>query len=377
MAIFFCRFISLLLFVYQPLFVRGDEFSDHLAAIRGNDEQKIEEAIQFLAQQKRDPQRLKEVSQALNVLDQEGRRQSSEPALEVWATTDNTQLLVNILKEKRFDRGKVLTMIESLKDDKALLPLTDVLSDPFDDGKQAEAILLRWGKNADEAIVNRINDPNDEIHVRLVRLWEQRKISVEKRSLQSALDLGSQDEQTRKYAAEWLATQKTIPDSVKKQATASALEIAKSAKGFEALNATEVIAQLGHDGFVKEYKELLESEKFHQWQTGLHGVVHCQDISCAKSLFSRLGDEAFGGQVSKILTRHGAKSEALAFALLKQPVEKTRGYEHIVICGILKEIGTKKSLSALNALAKRKGIPANVNNSAKMAAAQIVEREKK
>lgn len=353
---------------------RADEFGDQLAALESNDEQKIEKSVEYFANQPLDRNKQADVSKALNSLDQDQRRQLAEPALKVWATRENIPLLHNILQEKRFDRDIVLGILEKLQDERSLEPLVEILNDPFDDGKKAEAILLQWGKSADTMIVRRINDPNDEIHTRLIRLWEQRKIGTEKRTLQSALDLASKEEQTRKYAAEWLAEQKTIPDSVKRQATESAIKILETAKGFDAMNATEIIADLGHGDFRAEYLKLLESKNAHQWRAGLHGVVHAKDVSCAKNLIVRMSDEEFGGQVHKILTRHGENAEPLTLALLKQPVEKDRGYAHIVSCNILSEIGTKKSVTALNALAKKRGIPASVTNAAKVAIAAINNR---
>lgn len=355
--------------------VVADEFGDQVSALLSNDEQKIEKAVEYFANQPLDPKKQQTVSKALNSLDQDQRRQTAEPALKVWATAENVPMLHNILKEKRFDRDVVLAILEKLQDERSLEPLVEILNDPFDDGKKAEAILLQWGKSADTIIVRRINDPNDEIHTRLIRLWKQRKIGVEKRTLQSALDLGAKEELTRKYAAEWLAEQKTIPESVKKEATESAIKILESAKGFDAMNAAEIIAELGHSGFREEYLKLLESKNFHQWTAGLHGVVHSKDVSCAKSLIARMSDEEFGGQVHKILTGHGEKAEPLSLALLKQPVEKDRGYAHIVVCNILRDIGTKKSVATLNALSKKRGIPANVADAAKVAVGTINTRK--
>ena len=368
-------YFVLMAFATAPTATKADEFADHLAALGSKNEQKIENAVAYFAKQPLDRTKQRDVAEALNALDQDQIRQLAEPALKVWATKDNVPMLLNILKERSFDRDTALSILEQLRDERSLDALVEILKDPFDDGKKAEAILLKWGKTANDVIVRRINDPNDEVHTRLIRLWEQRKIGVEKRTLQSALDLGSNEEQTREYAAEWLAEQKTIPDSVKKQATESAIKMLETAKGFDALNATEIIANLGHSGSREEYLKLLESKNFHLWQAGLHGVVHAKDISCAKSLIARMSDEEFGGQVHKILTRHGEKAEPLALALLKQPVEKDRGYAHIVTCSILQEIGTKKSVAALNTLAKKRGIPDNVSNSAKVAVGAINNRK--
>lgn len=352
----------------------ADEIADQLNHLTGNDTDLIEKAIAHLAQLPLDEGRQRDISVALNELDRDQVRQLAEPALAVWATEENIPLLINILKEKSFDRNIVLDIAQRLNDDRMLQPFVDILRDPFDDGKRAEAILTKWGKSVDEIVIRNINHSNDEAHNRIVRIWETRKLSADARTLQSALDLGAQEEETRKYAAEWLAEVKSVPDSVRKQATASALEILKDDKGFQTINAAEIIARLGHEDFRKEYIKLLESKDFHQWQAGLHGVILCKDVSCAKAIFSRMDDEAFSGQVSKIMTRHGEKSELLALALLKQPIEKKRGYGHLVVCGILEEVGTKKSLSAVNILAKKRGVPPNVNNAAQVAANNIVSR---
>jgi hypothetical protein len=354
----------------------AEELSDNLEALRSKDESRITRAIEYLTALPFDAKKQKEIANALNALDQSETRELAEPALGVWATSENVPMLVNLLADKHFDRGPLLDIVERLKDDRFVEPMIELLSDPFDDGKRAYAILSGWGATANDAMVKHINHPHDEVHDRLTKLWEKRKIGIEARTIQSALDLGAKDEQTKKYAVEWLATQKTIPDSVRKQATQSALKILQSAKGFEALGTTEIIAELGHKDFRQEYIKLLESKEFHQWQSGLHGVILSKDVTCAKKLIERMADEQFAGQVSKIMTRHGSNSEPLGLALLKQPIEKQRGYAHIVACGILGEIGTKKSLPPLVGIVKRQAIPESLNNAAKVAVENITRRFK-
>ena len=115
--------------------VVADEFGDQVSALLSNDEQKIEKAVEYFANQPLDPKKQQTVSKALNSLDQDQRRQTAEPALKVWATAENVPMLHNILKEKRFDRDVVLAILEKLQDERSLEPLVEILNDPFDDGK--------------------------------------------------------------------------------------------------------------------------------------------------------------------------------------------------------------------------------------------------
>ncbi len=367
--------VPLVLVCAWTRFAVSDEVSEQLQALGSGNEAEVEKAVEYLAKQPVDPSKQPEVAAALNQLDKGGKHELAEPALLVWATTDNVPLIIHILESKKFDRGNLLDLVAKMKDDRFLTPLVSILRDTHDDGKQAEAILLGWGKSANPIILKQINHSDDEAHSRLVRLWEQRKLDGEARTLQSVIDLGSKEKQTRQYAGEWLAQQKTISDSTRKQATEFALKALEYAKGTDALDLTEIIAKFGHESFRDDYVKMIESKDFHQWHAGLHGVILSGDVRCAKTLIERMKNEEFAGQVSKIMTRHGAKSETLALALLKQPIDSPRGYAHISVCMILGEVGTKKSVSALNQLANKKSASDSLRNAAKVSAAEIASRK--
>ncbi|MFO0884271.1 MAG: hypothetical protein U0894_08795 [Pirellulales bacterium] len=368
-------FLPLLLVCAWTSVALSDEISDQLKALASGNESEVEKALDYLSKQSVDPDKQSEVAKALNQLDKGGNHELAEPALLVWATSDNVPLIIRILESKKFDRGNLLDLAAKMKDDRFLLPLVNILKDTHDDGKKAEAVLAGWGKSASPIILQQINHPDDEAHSRLVRLWEQRKLDKDARTLQSVIDLGAKDKQTRQYAGEWLAQQKTISDSTRKQATEFALNALKDAKGTDALDLTEIIAKFGHESFRDDYVKMIESKDFHQWHAGLHGVILSGDVRCAKTLIERMKNEEFAGQVSKIMTRHGAKSETLALALLKQPIDAPRGLAHLSVCMILGEVGTKKSVSALNQLANKKTVSDNLRNAAKVSAAEISSRK--
>jgi hypothetical protein len=214
----------------------SDEFSDQLKALSSDNEALVEKAIAYFAKQQVDPRRQSDVAKAINELDKDGKRELTEAALYVWANRDNVPLIIHLLEEKKFDRDALLDLVLNLKDDRFLIPLVNILRDLHADGKKAEFILSGWGKTANPVIVKHINNPDDEAHTRLVRIWEQRKLGEEARTLQSVLDLAATDKQTRRYASEWLAQQKTISDSIRKQATESALKALENTKGMEALD---------------------------------------------------------------------------------------------------------------------------------------------
>lgn len=371
----FIWFLPLLLVCAWTSVAISDEISDQLKALGSSNESEVEKAVEYFAKLPLDTDIQSEVAAAINQLDKAGKHEQAEPALLVWATSDNVPLIIHILESKKFDRGNLLDLVAKMKDDRFLLPLVSILKDTHDDGKKAEAILLGWGKSANPIILKQINHSDDEAHSRLVRLWEQRKLDGDARTLQSVIDLGSKEKQTRQYAGEWLSQQKTISDSTRKQATEFALKALENAKGTDALDLTEIIAKFGHESFRDDYVKMIESKDFHQWHAGLHGAILSGDVRCAKTLIERMKNEEFAGQVSKIMTRHGAKSETLALALLKQPIDNPRGYAHISVCTILGEVGTKKSVSALNQLASKKTVSDNLRNAAKVSAAEIASRK--
>jgi hypothetical protein len=349
-----------------------------LAALASDNRSAAEKAAGYFAELPFEAERQQQVSIALNGLDRPGIRKSADRALLVWGTEENISLISNMLLQERFDKKTTLEVVAKLKEPRLIEPLIGVLADPFDDGRAAEALLIAWESSADEQIARHANHPDDETHNRIIRIIEARDIPLEAIVRQSVTDLHSSEPQQRKYAAERLAEAEEIPAELHAEACSAAIELLEQPGRFEKLtkiHASKIIGKSAHSGADDKFLQLLEHDDIHVWQGGLVGAIKTGNAEAANLLAERMQRIAFAGPASRIMIEAGTESETLALATLRQPIADD-GTAHVSLAHVLGEIGGRKSLRPLTALAKRRGVPDSVTAAARVAALKVDRRLK-
>ena len=366
--------IPLSLAVHAAAF--ADDYAENLRLLASNNDGEAEVAAEWFAKYPFDAQKQAEVSRALNALDRDSVRASARAALAVWGTKENVPLIAKLLGD-RVDRDVALELAGKLPDPRLVEPLIAVLSSPFDDGKRAEQLLANWSSDADEALIKRLNDPHDETHNRIARIIAERKIDPKLLARQSLADLSAADAQQRRYAVEWLATAEDVPAELHSPLTAEMLKLLKDAKLGVRIEAGKILQRCAHKDHDAELLKLLEDKEPAIWQAGLMGLIRTGNVAGAKKLAERMQSAPFLGQAARTMTGAGPAAENLAIAILREPLQGG-GETHLMMTVVLGDIGTTKSVSALQQFAKKnsRGPKGKLMvNAAESAAKQIASRK--
>ena len=355
----------------------ADEYADNLRRLSSQNDSEAKKAAEWFAKFPFDATKQAEVSRALNALDRDGVRASARAALAAWGTKENVPLIARLLSD-RGDRDVALELAGKFPDPRLVEPLIAVLASSFDDGKRAEQLLAKWSADADASIIKHLNDPNDETHNRIARILAERKPNGGLLARQSLADLSSQDAQQRTYAGEWLAKTESVSSELHSSLSAAAIKLLSDSNTGVKLQAGEILERYAHKDQDAALLKLLETKEPSQWQGALKGLIHTKNTAGAKTLLSRMKDAMFLSQASKIMIGAGPAAEVLAIAMLREPLEGD-GQAHVTLTVVLGNIGSSKSVAALQQFAKKNSRGAKgklMVNAAESAAKKITTRKK-
>jgi HEAT repeat protein len=262
-------------------------------------------------------------------------------ALARWATTDNVPALLKALENPASQVWRpALAALGRLKDERAVAPLTRLLTDP-NRSADARLALKSFGAGAQKEVIKHLHDKDLAVRQTVAALLRDYGTPEAAILDQTVRDLSSRETETRRLAAETLAARR--PGAVRDVKVSGNLEVLLSDPDVRVKSAAmRALREWATKENVPALVAALEDRALRDQAIDLLGKL--KDERAARPLADLLGKPARRARASKALQELGPKAEEAVLAVLQTPIDPLGRKE---IYHILGAIGTKASLPLL------------------------------
>jgi HEAT repeat protein len=342
------------------------DVTEVLAELHAPEAERRHNAAEHLAHTDPNPARRAEVASALEgrLLDSnESARDMAAKALVVWATPENVPALINALEhESGTVRGAALEALGKLKDRRAAEPVAGRL--PFD-RQQAASALQAMGPTAENAVADRLFHSDSAVQKEAAHILKGYGTKHSVLLAHAVVALQAADGTRRRGAAAWLSHEK--PNSEPSPEVAHTLEsLLADHEGATRVAALKALSVWATRESVPALIRVLDHDDAATRRAALEVLAKLKDARAAEAIAQRLyGDRQ---QASSALQALGPSAE--------KDVVKYVGDKDVAVrveaCRILRVIGTKESVAALEGAARDKN--RNVATAARNALKDIAAR---
>jgi HEAT repeat protein len=280
----------------------------------------------------------------LGAMNSREARQDAAAALEFWATADTVPALVTAARTAHsahdFDGERAIVRLLTKFNDPQALPAYIDYFEARHDLATAQAALSGLGEEAAPSLVAYIHHPDANIRQTARQLLTQWKSEPADWVAQSLADLESGDANRQREAARWLAEADIVADhqaDISKALVPLLSNIQLRHDGMRALK------KWAHAGAVPALLPLLDQQDYFLRQEALAILVSLKDPRIVEPLAKSFGDTRYRHEVKRHLQAMGPVAESALFPYVTSADWSTAKDA----CEVLKEIGTRKALPAL------------------------------
>ncbi len=341
-----------------------------LADLEAKDNNRRAHAADTLSKVAKDPTKLDAISKALNPLLDEpgGAFDAALRALNVWITAENVPALNRACLDPAFagfaasNHLAAVNLLCKVNDERSIPVFVAFLATRS--GENVRAALEKIGPKAEDAVLLYLNHPTIS---RSARALLQRYKTTDKRLAAQCLDdIAKGDKETKNLAYGFLA-QADVDESLRAEVTKALLASAKSASELKwEVNQALALAKWASKDAVPNLLKLTKHPSERVRDGAYDRLAELKEESIALDCVQGYRSDFFHKEQWKVRVLHlGSAAEGAVGKLL---LNDNDGNWVVVGVDLLKEIGTKASLPALEALeqkakaANNKNLQLAVNN---------------
>jgi predicted Zn finger-like uncharacterized protein len=330
--------------------------SQAIIALKSPENESRHAAVEWLATATVDTQRGNEVAQALEpVLDDSNvfTRDPAATALCRWGTRENVPAVVKCLDSRSGDVRKLATdTLTKFKDERAAPGLARHLADPFDGGMYGKALEALGPEKAEKEVVKYFFDPNNAAQQearRLTRVFNTKQEVIVAQAVADLKDAGANDNRQTAVCT-WLS--QTQPDAKSRPEAARALDpLVKSSNNWLREAAAKALVNWGTKDNVDTLIAIVQNGDFGLGGTrklAIQALGNIKDDRAAPAVAARLPDFFDRETAAAALETMGPGAEKPVLPFVGHNDAAVR----VLACRVLKTVGTKESLKALELHAK-------------------------
>jgi HEAT repeat protein len=330
---------------------KATNLNEAIAGLRGNQLQQLY-ALEWLKKAKPDPQRRAQVAQKLEELLKGNDplvRDDSARALVVWGTKEQVPALLDVLDhDSPFLRAAALEALGQIKDERAAKPVAERLAD-FSDRSHAGRALIAMGPLAEEAVRPFLQHKDAAVRTEATRILKRIGKPDPEQKLNEALGgLTDPNVNGRVKAANWLAHAEPVP--ARRSEVAKALEpLLTDPSPFPRSAAAKALVVWATAEQVPALIKALDQNDRATRLAAMEALGKLHDERAVDPIVRRLKDAFDRQDAGKALIALGPSVESKVLPHLQDAEWGVKEQ----VCKVLKEIGTKKSLSALQAAVRK------------------------
>jgi HEAT repeat protein len=350
--------------------------SQSIQDLKGPDFDSRKIVAMWLCQTPVNEARRREVAEGLTLLLTDGRpdvRLAGLKALGIWGTSNDVPAMIRAVDDDSNDvRQLAMQTLVQLKDPRGVDAIAGRLTNFFD-RDQATRALQDAGPAAEKAVVRYYHHKDREVRERARRLLKEYNTKLSVILEQTVVDLKSPENEMRVSCAEWFASQAPVEEDRKAVADAldkllTDMDQGVRLAGMKALrkwatkdNVPALVEVVKDDAFTIQAGELRK--------LAMQTLGELKDERGAPIVAARLRNFFEREEAARALVAMGPIVEKYVILGLTEPDPVVRQ----LVCGILAEVGTKASVTALRRTARgdRDG---NVAAAALLAANTITAR---
>jgi predicted Zn finger-like uncharacterized protein len=356
----------------------GELVSQAILALKSPERDARHAAAEWLAEAAVDPQRGSEVAEALEPVVDDSNVFTREPAAKAlcrWATRDNVLAVVKCLDSQSGDvRKQAADALAKFKDERAAPGLARHLADPFDSGTYGKALEALGPDKAEKEVVKYFFDPNNAAQQearRIARAFGTKQAVIVDQAVADLKDNGA-DDKRQLAVCTWLG--QTQADDKSRPEVARALDpLVKSSDHRLREAAIQALVKWGTKDNVDTLVDALQKGNLGLGgarAAAIQALGATKDDRAAPAVAARLGDFFDREHAAAALEAMGPGAEKSVLPYVGHNDAGVR----VLACRVLKTVGTKDSLKALELHAKG-DMNAEARAAAAMAYAAIKGRQ--
>jgi HEAT repeat protein/DNA-directed RNA polymerase subunit RPC12/RpoP len=265
-----------------------------------------------------------------------------------WATKDNFNWLINMVREKGFGthRRRALETLAKLKDERAIPEMVNLL-DSFHDRDVAFRALAEIGSAAEKNVIGNLHHPDNGARDQARKLLQLYNTPQEKLLNQTLADLNGIEEARITHAMEWLA--KAPVDEKRRSEVAKAIDrhLPGNQRGFRNTHVWTAVGRWGTADNVVRLTQALQGERLGAPEI-IKALGNIKEPRAAQALAGRIGNFFDGNDAQLALQNMGELAEPAVIPHLLNPDAKQR----VNAARMLAIVGTNASLQPLTNAAR-------------------------